>query len=425
MQTARGRDLLDGLLKLERPMKQKAARKPAKALTPAPTEVRKRVGFSTRTDAASIVGESDLLSDLRGLIQSARQRVASVANATTTMLCWSVGRRLLRQSLQGGRAAYGKQILATVSQDLTAEFGAGFSYPALTRMVRFAEWMTDEQILATLSTQLSWSHFIELLPIKEPLARDFYAEMCRIERWDVRTLRQKIGGMLFERTALSKRPEALVAAGIAKLRDGQMSPDLVFRDPYLLDLLGLKGAFSERDLESAILRELEGVLLELGSGFTFVARQKRMSVGKDDFYLDLLFFHRHLRRLIAVELKLESFQPAHVGQMELYLRWLDKHERAPGEEAPIGLILCAAADAEQVELLELNAKSIRVSEYLTELPPLKLLRLRLHQAIEHARESAARRLPAPDKAVRPRGMKRAAQPMIAVRPARKKKQGQS
>jgi len=406
-------------------MKQKTVRKPAKALTSAPTQVRKRVGYSAHTDATPIVNEPELLSDLRGLIQSARQRVASVANAATTLLCWNVGRRLLRQSLQVGRAAYGKQILATVSQELTAEFGVGFSYPALTRMVRFAEWMTDEHILATLSQELSWSHFIELLPIKDPLARDFYAELCRIERWDVRTLRQKIGGLLFERTALSKKPKAIVATEIAKLRDGQMSLDLVFRDPYLLDLLGLKGAFSERDLESAILRELEGVLLELGSGFSFVARQKRMSVGKDDFYLDLLFFHRHLHRLIAVELKLESFQPAHVGQMELYLRWLDKHERVPGEEAPIGLILCAAADAEQVELLQLNAKSIRVSEYLTELPPLKLLRARLHQAIEHARESAARRLPAHEKVVRPRGVKQAVQPVAAAQPSRKKKKGQS
>jgi predicted nuclease of restriction endonuclease-like (RecB) superfamily len=240
---------------------------------------------------------------------------------------------------------------------------------------------------------LSWSHIHALLPIKDPLARDFYAEMCRVERWDVRTLRQKIGGMLFQRTALSKKPKAVIAAEIARLRDGQMTPDLVFRDPYLLDLLGLKGAYSERDLEGAILREIEGVLLELGKGFAFVARQKRMSVGKDDFHLDLLFFHRHLRRLVAIELKLESFQPAHVGQMEFYLRWLDKHERAAGEEAPIGLILCAGADAEQVELLELNAKSIRVAEYLTELPPLPLLRQRLHEAIEHARERAAQRLP--------------------------------
>ncbi len=342
---------------------------------------------SAPSDAAA------LLADLRGLIESARQRIATVANVSTTILCWNVGRRLLRESLQDGRGAYGRRILATVSQELSAEFGVGFSYAALTRMVRFAEWMTDERIVSTLSTQLSWSHFIELLPIKDLLARDFYAEMCRIERWDVRTLRLKIGGMLFQRTALSRKPKSVIASEIGQLRDGHMTPDLVFRDPYLLDLLGLKGAYSERDLESAILREIEGVLLELGSGFAFVARQKRMSVGKDDFHLDLLFFHRHLRRLIAVELKLESFQPAHVGQMELYLRWLDKYERAPGEEAPIGLILCASADAEQVELLQLDAKSIRVSEYLTELPPLPLLRARLHQAIEHAREQAARRLP--------------------------------
>jgi predicted nuclease of restriction endonuclease-like (RecB) superfamily len=345
--------------------------------------------------SAKTVGRADgtaLLGDLRALVQAARDRIATAANATYTQLCWQVGRRLLAENLQAGRAAYGKQILATVSQELTSEFGAGFSYTALTRMARFAEWVTDEQILATLSQTLSWSHFVELLPIKDPLARDFYAEMCRIERWDVRTLRAKIGGMLYQRTALSKKPESVISAEIGKLRDGQMSPDTVFRDPYLLDLLGLKGAYSERDLESAILREIEGVMLELGAGFTFVARQKRMSVGKDDFYLDLLFFHRHLRRLIAVELKLEPFAPAHVGQMELYLRWLDKHERAPGEEAPIGLILCASTDAEQVELLQLDAKSIRVSEYLTALPPLPLLRARLHQAIEHAREQAARRL---------------------------------
>jgi len=279
-----------------------------------------------------------------------------------------------------------------VSQELRAEFGEGFSYSALTRMVRFAESMTDESIVATLSQQLSWSHFQVLLPIKDPLEREFYAEMCRIERWDIRTFRNKIGGMLFQRTALSKNPKAVISSEISNLRDGRITPEVVFRDPYLLDFLGLKGAFSENDLESAILREIEGVLLELGTGFAFVARQKRMSVGNDDFHLDLLFYHRYLRRLIAVELKLESFQPAHVGQMELYLRWLDKHERAPAEESPLGLILCASADAEQVELLQLNAKSIRVGTYLTELPPMKLLQSRLHQAIEHAREQVARRV---------------------------------
>jgi len=350
--------------------------------------VTKKLNLTVQAPCA--VNEAALLADLRNLIQTARQRVATVANSTHTMLCWYVGQRLLKENLQDGRGAYGKQILATVAQGLVADFGEGFSYSSLTRMVRFAESMADQAIVVALSQELSWSHFQALLPIKDPLARDFYAEMCRIERWNVRTLRQKIGGMLFQRTALSKNTREVIATEIANLRDGQITPDTVFRDPYLLDFLGLKGAYSERDLESAILQEIERVLLELGSGFAFVARQKRMSAGQDDFHLDLLFYHRHLRRLVAVELKLESFKPAHVGQMEFYLRWLDKHERAAGEESPIGLILCASADAEQVELLQLDAKSIRVSEYLTELPPLKVLQARLHQAIEHAREQTAR-----------------------------------
>ena len=225
-----------------------------------------------------------------------------------------------------------------------------------------------------------------MLPIKDQLSSEFYAEMCRAEHWSVRTLRQKINGMLFERTALSKNSEALVRQELAGLREGRMTPDMIFHDPYLLDFLGLKGTWSEKDLEAAILREMESFLLELGNGFCFVARQKRMSVGKDDFHLDLLFYHRHLRRLVAVELKLESFQPEHKGQMELYLRWLDKYERTPDEEAPIGLILCASADAEQVKLLQLDKASIRVAEYLVELPPIETLRQRLHQATTLARE---------------------------------------
>jgi len=349
----------------------------------------------------TIVDEAGLLSDLRALIQSARQRVATVANSTFTMMYWHVGRRLLKENLQGGRAAYGKRILATVSQQLSAEFGGGYSYSQLTRMVRFAETLPEEAIVVTLSQQLSWAHFLALLPVKDPLARDFYAEMSRIEHWDVRTLRKKIGGMLFQRTALSKNTKEVISAELGNLRAGRVTPETVFRDPYILDCLGLKGAYSERDLESAILREMEGFLLEMGSGFSFVARQKRMSVGMDDFHLDLLFYHRHLRRLVAIELKLESFQPAHVGQMEFYLRWLDKHERAPGEKSPIGLILCASADAEQVQLCRLDTKAIRVSEYLTELPPMPLLQIRLHQAIEHAREQAAIRRRAKEGKLKP------------------------
>lgn len=337
-------------------------------------------------------GKADdgLVQALRTLIQAARSRVATAANAELTLLYWQIGRRLLVENLGGGRAEYGRKILVTVSQQLEAEFGRGFSYSALTRMARFAEEFPDQQQVVTLAQVLGWSHVLALIPLKDPLARQFYAEMCRIERWDVRTLRRKIGGLLFERTALSKNSETLIQQELTALRDGgQITPDLVFRDPYLLDFLGLSGTWSEKDLEAAILREMEQFLLELGSGFAFVARQKRMSIGRDDFHLDLLFYHRGLRRLVAIELKLEPFQPAHTGQMELYLRWLDKYERAKGEEAPIGLILCAGADAEQVELLQLDEKSIRVAEYLTELPPAVVLRERLHRAIAHAREQAS------------------------------------
>jgi len=334
--------------------------------------------------------EATLISELRGLIDQARRHVAQTANSTLTMLYWHVGRRIHQQVLTDGRADYGVQILATLSQELVRDYGKGFNLSALTRMVKFGEVFPDEQIIATLSRELSWSHFVEILPLKQPLEREYYAEMCRIERWSVRTLRERIGSQLYLRTAIAKKPEAVVQAEISHLRaGGQMTPDMVFRDPYMLDFLGLPEGYSERDLEAAILREMETFLLEMGAGFTFVARQKRISVGADDFYLDLLFYHRHLRRLVAVELKLEPFAPAHKGQMELYLRWLDRYDRAIGEESPIGLILCAGADAEQVELMDLDAANIRVAEYLAHIPDMKLMQAQLHRAVALARERAA------------------------------------
>ncbi len=276
--------------------------------------------------------------------------------------------------------------MSTLSRQLAAEFGSGFAEKNLRRMIQFAELFPDGEIVATLSRELGWSHFVELLPLKKHLQREFYAEMCRVERWSVRTLRQKIDGMLFERTALSKKPDTLIQQEIEKLRvEDHLSPDLVFRDPYLIDFLGLQGAFSEKDLEAAILRDLERFLVELGGDFAFVARQKRMVVDGEDFHLDLLFFHRRLRRLIAIELKLGRFAPTDIGQMEFYLRWLKKHEVRPGEEPPIGLILCAEKSDERVELLELESRGIRIAEYLTELPSKDLLARRLHDAVQVAR----------------------------------------
>ena len=239
--------------------------------------------------------------------------------------------------------------------------------------------------------QLSWSHIREILPLKEPLQRDFYAQMATLERWSVRTLRERMNTLLFERTALSKKPEITIQAELERLRDTRrVTPDLVFRDPYMLHFLGLPEVHSERDLEDAILRDIETFLLEMGAGFTFVERQKRISVGSTDYRLDLLLFHRDLRRLVVIELKLEKFQAAHKGQMELYLRWLDKYERREFEEAPIGLILCTETDAEHVELLGLDRDNIRVAEYLTRLPSLELLRERLHQSLILARENQAK-----------------------------------
>ncbi|RYF82659.1 MAG: DUF1016 domain-containing protein [Comamonadaceae bacterium] len=335
-------------------------------------------------------GAQNLLSELRGLIDQARRHVAQTANSAQTLLYWHMGLRIGREVLKGRRADYGEQIVATLSTQLVQEYGRGFNRSALARMIKFAEAFPDEGIVATLSQQLSWSHFIELLPLQAPLEREYYAELCRVERWSVRTLRERIGGQLYLRTAIARQPEAVVQAELGHLRaGGQMTPDLVFRDPYMLDFLNLPRDYGERDLEDAILREIERFLLELGVGFTFVARQKRISVGADDFYLDLLFYHRHLHRLVAVELKLEKFQPAHKGQMELYLRWLDKHDRASGEEPPIGLILCAAKDTEQVELLDLGASNIRVAEYLAHIPDTELLQAQLHRAVQMARERAA------------------------------------
>ena len=330
-----------------------------------------------------------LLSELRGLINQAREYVSKTANSTLTMLYWRIGQRIQREVLFDGRAEYGEAIVATLSRQLVLDYGKGFGEKSLRRMMQFAETFPDEQVVTVLSQELSWSHFVEILPLKQSLEREFYAEMCRIERWSVRALRERIGSQLYLRSAIAKKPEVVMQAEISHLRSGgQMSPDMVFRDPYMLDFLGLSEGYNERDLETAILREMEHFLLELGAGFTFVARQKRITVGSDDFYLDLLFYHRHMRRLVAVELKLEKFQPAHKGQMELYLRWLDKYDRTSGEESPIGLILCADANAEQVELMDLDNANIRVAEYLSHIPDMKLMRAQLHRAVTLARERA-------------------------------------
>jgi predicted nuclease of restriction endonuclease-like (RecB) superfamily len=336
----------------------------------------------------------DLVTDLRQIILSAREQVARAIDSGLVLLYWSVGRRIRTDVLEEKRAEYGKEIVSAVGRQLAREFGDGFSDKNLRHMIRFAEIFPDHSILQPLLAKLSWTHFKSIIYLDSSLKRDFYAEMCRIESWNTRTLRAKIDSMLFERSALSKKPAKLAEMELAKLRDDdRMTPDLVFRDPYILDFLGLKDTYAERDLEAAILREIESIILELGSGFAFIARQKRMTIDNEDHHLDLLFYHRHLRRMVAIELKLGDFKAAYKGQMELYLAWLDRNERAATEEKPIGLILCAGKKNETIELLDMEKDGIRVSSYWTEALPKDLLRKKLHEAVATARSMIEGRNP--------------------------------
>jgi predicted nuclease of restriction endonuclease-like (RecB) superfamily len=339
-----------------------------------------------RVPAKTVKAPGALMRELRSLIRETRAGVARAVNSALVTLYWEVGSRIRQEILQNTRAEYGKGILNALGRQLTQEFGTGFGERNLAYMVRFAEVYPDVRILHALRAKLSWTHFRSIIYLDDPLKRDFYAEMCRVECWSTRTLEKKIAGMLFERTALSPKPAKLARQELTALRaEDKLSPELVFRDPYFLDFLGLKDTYSEDDLEAAILRELEAFLLELGAGFTFAGRQVRITVDADDYYLDLLFFHRKLRRLVAIDLKLGKFTAADKGQMELYLRWLEKYEMQSGEEAPIGLILCAGKSDEQIELLQLDKSGIRVAAYLTELPPRRLLKKKLHAAIAAAR----------------------------------------
>ncbi len=327
-----------------------------------------------------------LLGDIKHIIEETRSGVAQTVNSALTAMYWNIGRLINEDVLQNKRAEYGKFVLHNLAEKLMIEYGNNFSQKNLQRMIQFHEIFPDSKIVAALWRQLSWSHFKLLFPIKSELARDFYAQMCRLEKWSVRTLQNKINSMLFERTAISKKPEELAKLEIGQLTENdKYTPDLVFRDHYILDFLNLKDTYLEHDLESSILRELESFLLELGAGFTFVERQKRMVIDENDFYLDLLFYHRKLKRLIAIELKIGKFKAAYKGQMELYLRWLEKYEMEPEEDLPIGLILCAEGNQEQIELLQLDQANIKVAEYITKQLPKELLARKLHQFMERAK----------------------------------------
>ena len=323
-----------------------------------------------------------LFNELSELIEQSQTQLISYANSTLTTLFWQVGQRINNSILQNKRADYGQQIVVTLSRQLQLKYGRNFEEKNLRRMMQFAAIFNNVEIVVTLSRQLSWSHFLVLLPIKKEDARLFYAQKTTIENWGVRALRDAIARKEFERTKIA----------LPQLQtDLLQSPQAIFKDPYFLDFLGLPDGYLEKDLEAAILKELERFILEIGKGFAFVERQKRMIIDGEDYHLDLLFYHRKLKRLVAIDLKIGKFQAKDKGQMELYLKWLDKYEKQAGEQKPIGLILCAETSREQIELLEMHKDGIMVAEYWTELPPKKELEQKLHKALLEAREMLERK----------------------------------
>lgn len=351
-----------------------------------------QVKIATCKEIVPIGVTQALITDISQFIDNARLKVAREFNNTQIKLCWIIGNKINSEILNSQKAQYGEQIIDHLASELTLKYGRGFDSTKLFRMVKFAKLFANFEIVATLSQQLSWSHFVLLIAIEDQLKRDFYAEMSRVSNWSVRKLKVQIDGMLYERTAISKQPEEIAKLEIAKLQEtDQLTTTMLFKDPYFLDFVGLEGGYSENDFENAILNEITRFLQELGTDFCFVERQKRMSTGKKDRYLDLLLYNRSLRRLIAIDLKIEEFDPAYKGQMEWYLKWLDKNERKSWEEEPIGIILCAGKDEEDIEYLELDKSGIHVAQYLTGLPPKDILEAKLRQAINVARENYAKK----------------------------------
>jgi predicted nuclease of restriction endonuclease-like (RecB) superfamily len=326
-------------------------------------------------------GSGDLFVRVSALIDQAQAFASSQANATLTLRNWYIGRMIDVAVLHEGRAGHDQELVASLAQQLTQRYGRGYDRTNLYRMVQFSQQFPDIQFVASLAQQVSWTHFRELFPLKSGEARAFYVKEAVLRHLGVRDLRRAISRKAWERREIAD----------SQIPQGSAVPQDAFRDPVLLDMLGLADTYLERDLEAAIIREMEPFLLEVGRGWAFIGRQKRMTFAGVDYHLDLLFYSRPLKRLIAVELKTGPFEPSYTGQMHFYLKWLDAHERQPGEEAPIGLILCAEADRDQSEFLELHKDGIVVAEYWTALPPKAELEAKIKQAYRDAQERLARR----------------------------------
>jgi len=327
------------------------------------------------------VDETALFDRVSAIIENRKYRAAAYANQEITMMFWEIGQYVNSVILGGERAEYGKRIVSELAKQLTARYGRSFSTQNIRRMMRFSESFNDLEIVSELAKQLSWTHICEIVPLKTYEARLYYAKEVAQRRLGTKELRRQISRKAYERREIAN----------AELSADSTVPFNVFKDPYLLDVFGLKENYLEADLEKAVLTELESFILEFGHGFTFVERQKRMIIDGEDIVLDLLFYHRILKRLVAIELKIGRFEAAYKGQMELYLKWLNRYERQEGENAPIGIILCTSANRKKIELLEMDKAGIAVAEYWTYLPPRAEFEAKIRDIMSEAKERLERR----------------------------------
>lgn len=335
-----------------------------------------------------IIGQiSDHLYDgVTEIIDNSKKQVAVYVNAHSSITFWNVGKYIIEDLNYQTYSAYGQKILATLSQRLMARYGKGFTYSALTRMMKVARIYNDPEMFATLSQTLTWSHFLELITIEDDTKRLFYQQMGIAEHWSVKQLRNKQDEMAYERSLLAVKPDDMMVKTLENISPHHMEPDVVLKSSYVLDFLGLSGYYSEEDLENAIAKQLESFILELGQGFAFLERQKRFTIDGTDYYLDLLFYHRRLKCLVAIDLKLGKFEPQYKGQMELYLKYLEKYEMQPDENKPVGLLLCSEGNTEHIELLMLDEDNIKVGQYLTCLPDKQWFIDKLNRSILIAKE---------------------------------------
>jgi len=320
------------------------------------------------------------------IIDHARQEVIVYVNKHANMMFWHIGHYINEDMGYKQYSNYGNKILATLSQRLTEQYGKGYTYSAVTRMIKVAQCYCDEEMFATLSQTLTWSHFLELVTIEDHTKRLFYQQMSIVEHWSVRQLREKQDSMTYERSLVAVKPEDKIVKTLEKVTPTHMEADVVLRNSYILDFLGLNNYYSEKELEDAITKQLESFILELGQGFAFLERQKRFTIDGTDYYLDLLFYHRKLKCLVAIDLKLGKFKPEYKGQMELYLKYMQKYDMQPGENQPIGLLLCSEGNTEHIELMMLNEDHIKVAQYLTYLPDKRWFIEKLNRSILIAKE---------------------------------------